>query len=287
MLKLLVSVLEIDHNNFLPTESSPKHTNHDGNLCFFTLVSQNHQKTTIRPLIIQNQWCCRAALPGSWEVQAAFPSHTTEMHLCWKTLACFLPSFPADSKHLLPAERKSKPNCVQPHPLPACLQHQPSLCYLLTDAHPQAKTAPKSSPSCPSTGTWRVGLMTLTKAVAEIPVLLLKADVEECMDTQNRQQRFIRIRGCVTKGSYLISDHLININIKKKIRKILKGRTVIRILCPSLPSPVSGCHNTTSFTKDPSMPFAYFFPSLPGILFPVLPPAIHTQQDFHGRFTFP
>lgn len=110
------------------------------------------------------------------------------------------PSFPADSKHLLPPERKSKPNCVQPHPSPACLQHQPSLCYLLTAEHPQAKTAPKSSPSCPSTGTWRVGLMTLTKAAAEIPVLLLKADVGECVDTQDRQQ-FIRITGRVTKGS--------------------------------------------------------------------------------------
>lgn len=110
------------------------------------------------------------------------------------------PPFPAPSKHPLPPERKSKPNRVQPHPSPACLQHQPSLRYLLTGEHPQAKTAPKSSPSCPSTSTRRVGLMTLTKAVAEIPVLLLKADVEECMDTQDRQL-FIRITGCVTKGS--------------------------------------------------------------------------------------
>lgn len=80
---------------------------------------QTHEKTKRKPLFIQNQQCHTAVLPGGQEVQAAFPSHTREMSPCWKTPSTF-PPFPADSKHLLLPERKSKPNWVQPHPLPAC-----------------------------------------------------------------------------------------------------------------------------------------------------------------------
>lgn len=119
MLDLLVSALEMEYN-FLPTESSPKHTNHDGNLCFFTLVSQNDQNTKRRPFFIENQWCCRAALPEGWEVQDSFPSHTTEMHLCWKTLACFLPSLQTASTCCHPRGKANLTVCSHiPHQL-AC-----------------------------------------------------------------------------------------------------------------------------------------------------------------------
>lgn len=114
-----------------------------------------------------------------------------------KTQARFPPSLQTASTCCHP---RGKANLCAATSLTSLSATPTCLCYLLRGEHPQAKTAPKSSPSCPSTGTWRVGLMTLTKAVAEIPVLLLKADVEECMDTQDRQ-RFIRITGCVTKGS--------------------------------------------------------------------------------------
>lgn len=122
-------------------------TKHKEGLCFFTLSHKNTRKKKITPLFIQNGQCHTAALPGGWKVLAALLSHTREISPCWKTPRTF-PPFPADSKCLLPPERKSKPNCVQPHPSGArsSLWHQPSLRYLLTGEHPQGKTVPKIKP---------------------------------------------------------------------------------------------------------------------------------------------